>query len=113
MERKTTPPGPKAAKIIDIIKKHAYDSTFMYPLVIKGGHDCIIEDVDGNEYLDFTSNVGACPLGYSHPEILEILKQYSSNGAHKIAGQDFTVKSMQFYQKSWYQFFLMISRSFS
>jgi 4-aminobutyrate aminotransferase len=61
----------------------------MYPLVIKGGHDCIIEDVDGNEYLDFTSSVGACPLGYSHPDILEVLKEYSTNGAHKIAGQDF------------------------
>lgn len=89
MKREIVPPGPKAAKIIDTLKKHAYNSTFMYPLVIKGGHDCIIEDVDGNEYLDFTSNVGACPLGYSHPEILEILKQYSTNGAHKIAGQDF------------------------
>lgn len=88
MEHKVLP-GPKATKIIDTIKKHAYDSTFMYPLVIKGGHDCIIEDVDGNEYLDFTSNVGACPLGYSHPAILEILEQYSTNGAHKIAGQDF------------------------
>ena len=89
MKRTVTPPGPKASKIIDSIKKHAYDSTFMYPLVIKGGHDCIIEDVDGNEYLDFTSNVGACPLGYSHPEILQTLKEYSTNGAHKIAGQDF------------------------
>ncbi|HXG14321.1 MAG TPA: aminotransferase class III-fold pyridoxal phosphate-dependent enzyme [Candidatus Nitrosotenuis sp.] len=84
-----TPPGPIASKIISSMKAHTYDSTFMYPLVIKGGHDCIIEDVDGNEYLDFTSNVGACPLGYSHPDILEVLKEYSTNGAHKIAGQDF------------------------
>jgi 4-aminobutyrate aminotransferase len=64
----------------------------MYPLVIKDGHDCVIEDVDGNEYLDFTSSVGACPLGYSHPDILEVLKEYSINGAHKIAGQDFYTK---------------------
>jgi 4-aminobutyrate aminotransferase len=83
------PPGPNATKIIDSMKATTYDSTFMYPLVIKGGHDCIIEDVDGNEYLDFASSVGACPLGYSHPEILNVLKEYSTNGAHKIAGQDF------------------------
>lgn len=86
---KITPPGPIASKIISTMKAHTYDSTFMYPLVIKGGHGCIIEDVDGNEYLDFTSSVGACPLGYSHPDILEVLKEYSTNGAHKIAGQDF------------------------
>ncbi|MEO9309903.1 MAG: aminotransferase class III-fold pyridoxal phosphate-dependent enzyme [Nitrososphaera sp.] len=86
---KITPPGPIASRIISTMKARTYDSTFMYPLVIKGGHDCIIEDVDGNEYLDFTSSVGACPLGYSHPDILEVLKEYSTNGAHKIAGQDF------------------------
>lgn len=83
------PPGPIASKIIETTKRHTYDSTFVYPLVIKGGHDCVIEDVDGNEFLDFTSNVGSCPLGYSHPEVIQILKEYSDNGAHKIAGQDF------------------------
>jgi len=82
-------PGPKALRVIDTMKKHAYDSTFMYSLVVSHGHNCIIEDVDGNKYLDFTSNIGACPLGYSHPDIIEILGAYSSNGTYKIAGQDF------------------------
>jgi 4-aminobutyrate aminotransferase len=61
----------------------------MYSLVVSHGHNCIIEDIDGNKYLDFTSNIGACPLGYSHPDIIETLAQYSSNGTYKIAGQDF------------------------
>lgn len=85
-------PGPNAKRIIDTIRNHSYDSTFMYPLVISNGHDCIIEDPDGNKFLDFTSNIGACPLGYSHPDILEILAEYSTNGTHKIAGQDFYSK---------------------
>lgn len=82
-------PGPKAMRVINTMKKHAYDSTFMYSLVVSHGHNCIIEDIDGNKYLDFTSNIGACPLGYSHPDIIETLAQYSSNGTYKIAGQDF------------------------
>ncbi|MBM2852077.1 MAG: argD2 [Candidatus Nitrosotenuis sp.] len=86
---KTPLPGPNASKIISIMKDHTYDSTFVYPLVIKDGNGCIIEDVDGNKFLDFTSNVGSCPLGYSHPDILQILRQYSDCGMHKIAGQDF------------------------
>lgn len=86
---KTPLPGPNASRIINVMKDHVYDSTFVYPLVIKDGRGCMIEDVDGNEFLDFTSNVGSCPLGYSHPEILSVLKQYSSCGMHKIAGQDF------------------------
>jgi 4-aminobutyrate aminotransferase len=84
-----SPPGPNAAKIISIINEFSYDSTFTYPLVIASGHDCTIKDVDGNTFLDFTSNIGTCPLGYSHPEIVEILKQHSKSGIHKIAGQDF------------------------
>ncbi|MDW0146400.1 MAG: aminotransferase class III-fold pyridoxal phosphate-dependent enzyme, partial [Nitrososphaeraceae archaeon] len=84
-------PGPKATKLVDEFKKMIYDSTFTYPLVIKTGSRCVIEDIDGIEYLDFTSNIGSCPLGYSHPEILEVIKDYSSieKGVHKIAGQDF------------------------
>ena len=82
-------PGPKATKIINIIKEISYNSTFTYPLVIASGRNCIIKDIDGNTFLDFTSNIGTCPLGYSHSEIIEVLKEYSKNGIHKIAGQDF------------------------
>ncbi|MFW9881914.1 MAG: aspartate aminotransferase family protein, partial [Candidatus Thorarchaeota archaeon] len=84
-------PGPKATRFVSAFKKIAYDSTFTYPLVIKTGKGCEIEDVDGNKFLDFTSNIGSCPLGYSHPIILEVIKEYSSaaKGIHKIAGQDF------------------------
>lgn len=85
-------PGPNSRRVINATRKHAYDSTFVYPLVIANGHDCIIEDPDGNRFLDFTSNIGACPIGYSHPDIMEVLAEYSTNGTHKIAGQDFYSK---------------------
>ena len=87
----TNIPGPRAARIVEEFKKIVYDSTFTYPLVIKTGRGCVIEDIDRIEFLDFTSNIGSCPLGYSHPEILEVIKNYSSveKGVHKIAGQDF------------------------
>jgi 4-aminobutyrate aminotransferase len=85
----STPPGPRAQSIIDVMKRNCYDSTFTYPLVISGGDGCIITDVDGNSFLDFSSNIGTCPLGYSHPAIIEVLSRYSRSGAHKIAGQDF------------------------
>lgn len=86
------PPGPNARQIIDVVKNNCYDSTFTYPLVIKDGNGCILRDVDGNSFLDFTSNIGTCPLGYSHHAIIDTLNEYSCNGAHKIAGQDFYCK---------------------
>lgn len=86
------PPGPAARRVIEKMKKNCYDSTFTYPLVIADGSGSFLQDVDGNTFLDFTSNIGSCPLGYSHPEIMNILVDKSRNGAHKIAGQDFYCK---------------------
>jgi 4-aminobutyrate aminotransferase len=57
--------------------------------VIKNGAGCFLEDVDGNVYLDFNSNVCTCNIGYGHPEIMEVLRSFGGVGAHKIAGQDF------------------------
>lgn len=79
----------KSLSIINKLNTLVYNSTFVYPLVIKGGQGCYIEDVEGEQYLDFTSNIASCPLGYSHPELNEIIKRYAGIGAHKIAGQDF------------------------
>jgi 4-aminobutyrate aminotransferase len=86
------PPGPAAKRIIDVVKRNCCDSTFTYPLVIADGSSSFLQDVDGNSFLDFTSNIGSCPLGYSHPEIMEVLAEQSKSGAHKIAGQDFYCK---------------------
>lgn len=88
----TEPPGPAARRIIDVVKRNCYDSTFTYPLVIADGSGSFLQDVDRNSFLDFTSNIGSCPLGYSHPEIMKVLAEQSKNGAHKIAGQDFYCK---------------------
>ena len=87
----TNIPGPKSRRLVDEFKNITYDSTFTYPLVFKTGRGCVIEDIDGIEFLDFTSNIGSCPLGYSYPDILDVIKEYSSSerGVHKIAGQDF------------------------
>lgn len=86
------PPGPAARRILDTMKKNCYDSTFTYPLVIADGSGSFLQDVDGNTFLDFTSNIGSCPLGYSRPEIMKVLAEKSKSGAHKIAGQDFYCK---------------------
>lgn|SRR5574341_989583 len=84
-----TPPGPKAKEIVLYINEHCLDATFTYPLVVRTGYQCYIEDVDGNVFLDFASNIGVSQLGYSHPDILQVLQKYSKLSALKIAGQDF------------------------
>jgi 4-aminobutyrate aminotransferase len=62
------------------------------PLLITGdGQGCYFEDADDNRFLDFASNVAATPLGYNHPAMKEVLKQYK-NTPIKFAGQDFYTK---------------------
>lgn len=82
-------PGSKAKKIVQKTKKLCVETTFAYPFVIKTGQGCFLEDIDGNRYLDFNSNVCSCNVGYNHPEIMEVLEEYSRIGTHKIAGQDY------------------------
>lgn len=75
--------------VIKKTKKFCVDTTFAYPLVIKSGYGCYIEDINKKLYLDFNSNVCSCAVGYNHPEIIEVLRNFVGVGAHKIAGQDF------------------------
>ncbi|PIY35617.1 MAG: hypothetical protein COZ04_02920 [Candidatus Aenigmarchaeota archaeon CG_4_10_14_3_um_filter_37_21] len=79
----------KSQEVIKKTQKYCVKSTFAYPLTIKTGKGCYLQDLDNKWYLDFNSNVSSCNLGYGHPEIMKVLEEYSEVGAHKIAGQDF------------------------
>ena len=76
-------------QVVDKTHKFCIETTFAYPLAIKSGQGCYIQDVEGKYYLDFTSNVCSCNIGYNHPEIIDVIKDFVGVGAHKIAGQDF------------------------
>lgn len=41
------------------------------PLVLNKGKGAIVWDINGKEYLDFTSSYGVALLGHSHPKIVE------------------------------------------
>lgn len=71
-------PGPKAEAIIERRKK-AVPSAIgcSYPVVINRGEGAIIEDVDGNRFLDWIGGVGVLNIGYSEPEVVEAVKKSS------------------------------------
>ncbi|MBZ2174637.1 aspartate aminotransferase family protein [Schnuerera sp. xch1] len=47
-----------------------------YPLVVKRGRGAIIEDVDGNNYIDLLSSAAALNTGHTHPKVVDaIIKQ--------------------------------------
>ena len=61
-EIKTALPGPKATEILNRDAKYISPSyTRSYPLVAARGYGAIIEDVDGNKFLDFNAGVAVAP----------------------------------------------------
>lgn len=78
-----TLPGPKAAKVIERRAK-AVPSAIkcVYPVVIERGEGAMIEDVDGNRFLDWIGGVGVLNVGFSHPEIIEEVKKQSEKYFH-------------------------------
>ncbi|MFZ5568974.1 MAG: acetylornithine transaminase [Thermodesulfobacteriota bacterium] len=60
----------------DIIKKadKVLAGTYgRFPLVLKKGQGCRVEDVGGNSYLDFVAGIAVCNLGHSHPAVIRAL----------------------------------------
>lgn len=44
-----------------------------YPLAVRRGHGAIIEDADGNEYIDLLSGAASLNTGHSHPRIVDAI----------------------------------------
>ncbi|MCD8149242.1 MAG: 4-aminobutyrate--2-oxoglutarate transaminase [Clostridiales bacterium] len=78
-----TVPGPKAQEMI-ARRKAATPSAIgcMYPVVIERGEGAMIEDVDGNKFLDWIGGVGVLNIGFSQPEVVEAVKAQADKYFH-------------------------------
>lgn len=85
----TPPPGPKARAIIE--RDAAWTSPSYikeYPLVIGGGAGAMVEDVDGNRYIDFMAGIAVSATGYNHPKVVAAIREQAERFLH-ICGTDF------------------------
>ncbi len=76
-------PGPKSQAVLDR-RKEAIPNAIgnRYPCVIKKGAGAVFEDLDGNIFLDWVGGVGVLNIGYSHPEVVEAVKEQADNYFH-------------------------------
>jgi 4-aminobutyrate aminotransferase len=82
-------PGPKAAGFLARDKEYVSPSyTRIYPLVVERGSGCVIEDVDGNRFLDFTAGIAVTNAGHCHPEVVAAIKDQADKLLH-MSGTDF------------------------
>ncbi len=85
----TAPPGPKAQAIIAKDKAFSSPSYIKeYPLVIAGGKGAMVEDVDGNRYIDWMAGIAVSSTGYQHPAVTKAIQEAAGRFLH-ICGTDF------------------------
>jgi 4-aminobutyrate aminotransferase/(S)-3-amino-2-methylpropionate transaminase len=78
-----TLPGPKAQALID--RRHESTPSAIgcaYPVAIARGEGAMLEDVDGNKFLDWVGGVGVLNIGYSQPEVVEAVKEQAEKYFH-------------------------------
>src|SRR5690348_4635076 len=68
-------PGPRAQEIIARSKKYEPNSmSDQVPVVWDNAHGCLVQDVDGNVFIDWTSGVLVTNIGHSHPRYVAALQ---------------------------------------
>jgi len=82
-EIKVSPPGQKARAILERDSKFL-SSSFprFYPLVMESAKGSVVQDVDGNKFIDFNSGIACLNVGSAHPKVLEAIEQSSKKFTH-------------------------------
>ncbi|MHB8525359.1 MAG: acetyl ornithine aminotransferase family protein [Candidatus Acidiferrales bacterium] len=87
-------PGPKARKLVGLDTKFVSSSyTRSYPLVAKCGRGAVIEDVDGNRFLDFAAGIAVVATGHCHPAVVGAIQRQAAQLIH-MSGTDFYYENM-------------------
>ncbi|HEY2845671.1 MAG TPA: aminotransferase class III-fold pyridoxal phosphate-dependent enzyme, partial [Bryobacteraceae bacterium] len=87
-------PGPKARAIIDRDNQVISPSyTRSYPLVAQRGEGAIVEDPDGNRFLDFAAGIAVVATGHCHPQVVKAIQDQAARLIH-MSGTDFYYENM-------------------
>jgi 4-aminobutyrate aminotransferase len=87
-------PGPRAQAIIQRDAQVLSPSyTRGYPLVAQSGEGAIIEDVDGNRFLDMNAGIAVVATGHCHPRVVEAIQRQAARLIH-MSGTDFYYENM-------------------
>ncbi len=86
---KTALPGPEAQRILALDDQYVSPSyTRDYPMVAQRGEGAIVEDVDGNTFLDFSAGIAVVSTGHCHPDVVRAIQRQSETLIH-MSGTDF------------------------
>ena len=96
-------PGPKGKKLLEQWHRYEADAVgFQAPVVWASGKGCVVTDVDGNTYIDWTSGVLVTNVGHCHPRLVEAVRQaagellnnYECANVHRIRAAKALVRAL-------------------
>ncbi len=91
---RTSLPGPKAQAIIERDQQVISPSyTRSYPLVAERAEGAMVEDPDGNRFLDFAAGIAVVATGHCHPQVVRAVQDQASKLIH-MSGTDFYYENM-------------------
>lgn len=72
-------PGPNGTAVLDVQEQFLSPSiSTPMPLVWASAKGCIVTDVDGNTYIDFTSGVLVTNTGHCHPKVVKAVQDQAA-----------------------------------
>ena len=79
----TALPGPKAKEFIARdARTVSQNLTKDVPLVVGRAQGMVVEDVDGNRFLDFAAGISTVSTGHCHPEVVRAIQEQAANLIH-------------------------------
>jgi 4-aminobutyrate aminotransferase len=76
-------PGRKASAIVRRTAKSVSPSiSRFYPLAVESAHGSLVKDVEGNQFIDFTSGIAVLNTGSTHPKVVEAINRQSKKFIH-------------------------------
>jgi 4-aminobutyrate aminotransferase len=86
----TEVPGPEAMARIERDRKVTSPSLpRAYPFVPKRGAGSVVEDVDGNLFLDLNAGIAVASTGHAHPKVVEAIQSQAEELLHYSASDFF------------------------
>ncbi len=85
---KTSIPGPNGKKTVKKDDRFLVTTTKTAPVVARTAKGCVMEDVDGNRFLDFAAGIGVMNVGHSHPKVVKAVQDQAGRLTH-FAGTDY------------------------
>ncbi|EHR79496.1 4-aminobutyrate aminotransferase [Thermococcus litoralis DSM 5473] len=92
-----TPPGPKAKELVEREKRIISQGlgVKLFPVVPERGYGALIEDVDGNVFIDFLAGAAAASTGYAHPKLVKEVQEQVAKIQHSMIGYTYSKRAIE------------------